>query len=411
MFQRFRSLQQEYPLQFWLMFWGMLISTTGSSMIWPFLMIYVSEKLSLPLVQIASLMTINAVMGLIFSFLSGPIADRVGRKGVMVISLAVNGVGYLFYSHASTFFVFAVVMALNGAFSPLYRVGADSMMADMIPADKRVDAYSLIRMSNNLGVALGPAIGGIIAILSYTTAFYIAAACMVTYSLLLLFYARETLQKQTQSHLIPERWGGYGHILRDKKFISFVASFALTQICSAMIWVLLSVYTKKNFNMPENLYGLLPTTNAVMVVTLQLLITKYSKRYPPLWMLALGSLFYAVGVGSVALGQGFWGFWVSMVILTIGELILVPTSTTYTANLAPAEMRGRYMSMYTLTWGIGTAIGPILGGYLNDNISPASIWYGGLLIGLIGTGLFIHLASQTKLPERKAALSEDSLIH
>ena len=407
MFYRFRSIQNEYPRQFWLMFWGMLISTTGSSMIWPFLMIYVSEKLSLPLVEIASLMTLNALMGLIFSFIAGPIADRVGRKGVMVISLAVNGVGYLFYSHASTFLVFAVVMAMNGAFSPLYRVGADAMMADLIPAEKRVDAYSLMRMSNNLGVAIGPAIGGFIAILSYTKAFYIAAVCMVTYSFLLLIFSTETLQTRPAGQVIHERLGGYGRIWHDKKFIPFVATFALTQICSAMIWVLLSVYTKKNYNLPENLYGLLPTTNAVMVVTLQLLITKYTKRHPPLWMLALGSLFYAVGVGSVALGRGFWGFWISMVILTIGELILIPTSTTFTANLAPAEMRGRYMSIYTLTWGIGNGVGPVLGGFLNDKISPPSIWYGGLLIGLMGTFLFSNLARQTKLHERKAALLKE----
>lgn len=406
MLHRFRSIQKEYPLQFWLMFWGMLISTTGSSMIWPFLMIYVSEKLNLPLVEIASLMTLNAAMGLIFSFIAGPITDRVGRKGVMVASLAVNGLGYIFYSHASTFFVFAVVMALNGAFSPLYRVGADSMMADMIPSEKRVDAYSLMRMSNNLGVSLGPAIGGFIAILSYTTAFYIAAGGMVTYSLLLLFFARETLQTRQSNEIKHERLGGYGRIFRDKKFIPFIATYTLTQICSAMVWVLLSVYTKKNYNLPENLYGLLPTTNAVMVVTLQLLITRYTKRHPPLWMLALGSLFYAVGVGSMALGRDFWGFWTGMVILTIGELILVPTSTTYTANLAPADMRGRYMSIYTLTWGLGNGIGPVLGGFLNDTINPPSIWYGGLVIGLIGALLFTNLARQKNFPEIQAAVSE-----
>ena len=406
MLHRFRSIQKEYPLQFWLMFWGMLISTTGSSMIWPFLMIYVSEKLNLPLVEIASLMTLNAAMGLIFSFIAGPITDRVGRKGVMVASLAVNGFGYIFYSHASTFFVFAVVMALNGAFSPLYRVGADSMMADMIPSEKRVDAYSLMRMSNNLGVSLGPAIGGFIAILSYTTAFYIAAAGMVTYSLLLLFFARETLQTRPSNEIKRERLGGYGRIFRDKKFIPFVATFTLTQICSAMVWVLLSVYTKKNYNMPENLYGLLPTTNAVMVVTLQLLITRHTKRHPPLWMLALGSLFYSIGVGSMALGRGFWGFWMGMVILTIGELILVPTSTTYVANLAPADMRGRYMSIYTLTWGIGSGIGPVLGGFLNDTISPPAIWYGGMVIGLTGAVLFTILARQTNFREIKVAVSE-----
>jgi MFS family permease len=110
--------------------------------------------------------------------------------------------------------------------------------------------------------------------------------------------------------------------------------------------------------------------------------------------LALGSVFYAVAVGSVAFGYDFWGFWVSMVILTVGELILVPTSTTYVANWAPADMRGRYMSVYGLTWVFAMGVGPLLGGVLNDQFGPASIWYGGAFIGFLSVIGFIVLAKR-----------------
>ena len=195
MMQRFRSASGEYPSQFWLIFWGLLISAIGGSMIWPFLMIYVSDKLSLPLTTVASLMTINAAMGLLFAFIAGPVTDRFGRKWVMVISLAVNGVGYLLMSRASTLLEFALLMALSGAFNPLYRVGADAMLADLVPAEKRIDAYSWLRMSNNIGVALGPAIGGFIASSSYTYAFYIASASFLIYCMLVIFRAHETLPR------------------------------------------------------------------------------------------------------------------------------------------------------------------------------------------------------------------------
>ncbi|HEX9029846.1 MAG TPA: MFS transporter, partial [Anaerolineales bacterium] len=187
-------------------------------------------------------------------------------------------------------------------------------------------------------------------------------------------------------------FGGYGHILRDARFMSFVASFTLTQICAALIWVLLSVYTKVNFGLPERLYGWLPTTNAIMVVLFQLWVTQRTKWRPPLRMMAVGSLLYALGVGSIALGRGFSGFWLSMVVLTVGELILVPTATTYAANLAPADMRGRYMSIYGLTWGLASGIGPIFGGLLNDHLGPAFIWYGGFVVGLIAMVSFMVLA-------------------
>ncbi len=397
MLTRFRRAQSEYPRQFWLLFWGLLISTTGSSMIWPFLLIYVSEKLALPLTTVASLLTLNAVMGLATSFIAGPITDRVGRKWVMVVSLAMNGIINIFMSRAANLPTFAVLMALTGAVNPLYRVGADAMMADLIPPEKRIDAYSLLRLSNNLGVSLGPAIGGFIAGASYAAAFYCAAAGMLVYSVLVTVMAVETLPREAArlARQKVERFAGYATILRDNRFMPFVCAFTLTQVASAMVWTLLSVYTKVNYHLPEALYGFIPTTNALMVVFLQIGVTRLSKRHPPLRTLAVGSLFYAIGVGSVALGRGFWGFWISMVIITLGELVMVPTASTLTANLAPADMRGRYMSIYGLTWGVASGIGPVLGGFLNDSIAPVSIWYGGLVIGLVSTLFFLFISRRS----------------
>ena len=111
----------------------------------------------------------------------------------MVISLLGNGLVYLLQSHATTYGGFALAMGLAGAFNPLYRVAADAMMADIIPSDQRSEAYSVMRMSNNLGISLGPTIGGFIAARSYNTVFYIAASGMIIYSLLIILFARETL--------------------------------------------------------------------------------------------------------------------------------------------------------------------------------------------------------------------------
>ncbi|MCU0509523.1 MAG: MFS transporter, partial [Anaerolineae bacterium] len=112
---------------------------------------------------------------------------------------------------------------------------------------------------------------------------------------------------------------------------------------------------------------------------------------PLLRMLALGALIYALGVGSVALGAGFWAFWTSMVVLTFGELLIAPTGTAYAANAAPADMRGRYMGLYGLTWSVAFGIGPVFGGWLNDNISPTATWIGGMLIGLVAVAGFLLL--------------------
>ncbi|MEI8132150.1 MAG: MFS transporter, partial [Leptolinea sp.] len=399
MLSSFRKARTEYPRQFWILFWGLLISTTGASMIWPFLMVYVSGKLHLPLTASATIMTINAAVSILFTFIAGPVTDKIGRKGVMVISLLGNGLVYLLYQGASTYAQFSIIAGLAGAFNPLFRVGADAMLADLIPEDKRIDAYSLLRLSNNLGVAIGPAIGGFMASSSYIIAFFCAAAGMSTYGLMMLFLGKETLPSKL-SGLVKteqgrEKFGGYSIIFRDKPYMQFVLAFALIQVCAALVWILLAVYTKQQYGIPENQYGFLPTTNGIMIVLFQLGITAWSKKHSSHSMLAIGSAFYGIATLSIAFMTGFWGFWISMVLLTFGEMILVPTSSTYAANLAPTDMRGRYMSLYGLTWGISMGIGPVLGGLLSDNFGPRFIWLGGGVIGALSVLAFLALKRKT----------------
>ncbi len=381
---------------------GIVISTAGGSMVWPFLLIYAGGKLGLPLSAVASLISINAGVGLFASFLAGTLADRIGRKAVMVVSLAMIGVAYFFLVQAETYLQFALLMGLVGLSNPLYQVGADAMLADMIPSHQRTDAYAINRIANNAAFGIGPAIGGFLASTSYNLAFYGAATGFTVYAVIWLLFARETLgsalsERETSTLAEPAaaeseaaQSNGYLRVFKDRRYMAFVALSAIGLTAPSMLWILMPVYAKTNFNVPEVLYGWIPTTNAVMCVFIQYLVTNVTRKHKTLPVTAIGMLVYALGVGSVALMTGFWGFWLSMVILTLGELILVPTASKYVADIAPSDLRGRYMSLYWFGWGMSRTVAPLIGGYLNDNISPRAIWIGGLLFGLTSTlGLFL----------------------
>lgn len=381
---------------------GIVISTAGGSMVWPFMLIYAGGKLGLPLSAVASLISINAGVGLFASILAGTLADRIGRKAVMVVSLAMIGVAYFFLVQAETYLQFALLMGLVGLSNPLYQVGADAMLADMIPSEQRTDAYAINRIANNAAFGIGPAIGGFLASTSYNLAFYGASAGFLIYSVIWFFFAHETLDKTvsetTDSALARQdsagndaaRSDGYGRVFKDKRYMAFVALVGLGLIAPSILWILMPVYAKTNFGVPEAIYGWIPTTNAFMCVFIQYAVTNVTRKYNTLPVVAVGMLVYAIGAGSVALMTGFWGFWLSMVILTFGELTIVPTASKYVADIAPADLRGRYMSMYWFGWGAARTLAPLIGGYLNDNISPRAIWIGGLLIGLTSTlGLFL----------------------
>ena len=181
--------------------------------------------------------------------------------------------------------------------------------------------------------------------------------------------------------------------------MAFVALLSLGLIAPTMLWILMPVYAKTNYGLPEALYGWIPTTNALMCVFVQYFVTSLTRQHRTLPVLGIGMLIYALGVGSVALMSSFWGFWLSMVILTFGELTLVPTASKYVADLAPADLRGRYMSIHWLGWGLARTLSPIIGGFLNDNVAPRAIWIGGLLIGITST-LGLLLLSRVSAPGR-----------
>jgi MFS family permease len=430
MFNKLKFLYKEYPPQYWLMITGVVISTAGGSMIWPFLLIYASGKLNMPLSTVATLISINAGTGLLSSFIAGTLADKVGRKVVMNFSLTVNGLAYFFLMRAETYPQFVSLMIMIGLSNPLYQVGADAMLADIIPSEKRTDAYAINRIANNAAFALGPAIGGFLATRSYNLAFYAAGTGFLIYSLLLFFRARETLDPQIlskeslgwrwSSHISlkriiapfkprpadamklveesPSQSEGYRRVFRDKNYVAFVATTSIGLIAPTMLWILMPVYAKTNYGIPEALYGWIPTTNALMCVFVQYFVTSITRKHPTLPVLGVAMLIYALGTGSVALMSSFWGFWLSMVILTFGELTLVPTASKYVADRAPADLRGRYMSLYWLGWGLARTLSPMIGGFLNDQITPQAIWVGGLLLGLT-SALGLFLLNRLSMPQ------------
>ena len=399
---RFKKIFAEYPNQFWLVAFGVLFSSAGSSLIWPFQLIYISKTLTLPISSVATLISISSATGLLASFIGGSIADRFGRKPIMLVAQAAHGLAYILMSQAHTYLGFVIPMTIMGAAMPFYAIGSDAMMADMLPPEKRTAAYAILRMINNAGIAIGPAIGGLIVAKSYNLAFYLAAGGMLSYSLLLLSFSRETLQRHSgpAGSQKRESLGGYGRILGDGNFMAFVGIIALGMIAPLMMWTLLAVYMNRYYGVPEYLYSWLPVTNALMCVLVQYPVTMLTRRLRAKTAITLGMFVYALGVGSVALMTGFWGFWLSMVIMSMGELILVPTGSKYVADIAPEDLRGRYMSVYWLTWGLARAAAPMVGGYLHDGIAPQAIWWGGLLIGLLSSsGLFLLSRRPEQAPQ------------
>ena len=386
---RIRSTIAEYPFQFWILFCQRFIGSLGGSLVWPFLTLYLRQRLEIPLTTIGFLFAINATVGLFSQALWGPVVDRYGRKVAMVVGLANEVVVMLGFALLGSLEAYAVLIAMSGLIEPASRIGSDAMIADLIEEEKRPSAYALLRMVSNAGVAVGPAIGGFLAATSYVLTFGSAAVGATIAVLMVVFWVKETKPELTAGEETKRAGGGYGYIFRDVSFIAFSLASVLLWMAYGPFMQLMAVYMKEGFGIPESGFGLIMTINALMVVFFQFAVTRITEKYRDAYIMAAGAFWTGLGALATILSHNLWFFLVSMVIVTIGELIWAPTSISFVARIAPIDMRGRYMGVYGMVGGIAWAIGPVANGWVYDNISPVSVWYLTLALAMVGTVAFI----------------------
>lgn len=398
---RFNAARR-YPVQIWLLTVGTFLGSISLSLIWPFMTIHIREQLDVSLTTVTSLFTLQSVAGLVGTLVISPLMDRFGRKGLMVAGLLASGATLLAMSRADTLLAWALLIPLYGVVVTVFRIGSYAMVADMVESETRAQVYALLRMGDNLGIALGPALGGTLITVGYALTYTIAAALQVALAVFVIAALRESLPSRAaraESGVRPPSLG-YGPLLRDRPFLSLWSLYILVQIANSMVFMLLGVYVKEHYGITEDRYGWLLVVNAAMIVLLQYAVTRVSDRRAPLPVLALGALLYAGGLGVFGISRSFVGFLLGMVVLTFGEMVTVPTATTVAANVAPADMRARYMGAFSLSFRVGAGIGPLAGGWLNEAIAPAATWYGGLAVCLIAAGGFYLMGQQQAVAAR-----------
>jgi MFS family permease len=370
-----RGRLSPYPGQFWILFFGQLVSSIGMSLVWPFMTIYVRERLEVTLTVVGLVLAANSVSGLLSQLVGGPVVDRFGRKLAMVLSLGARSAIMLALGLADSLLSFTVLIIMSGFFGSLFSPALNSMVADMVKPETRIEAYGLMRIVSNLGIAIGPAIGGFIATKSYLVSFLAASLASAIYFFITIILVKETKPESALGGVSADRHtAGYGRLMRDVPFLSFCAIFTVMGIAYAQMMTIFPVYIKEQYLIPESQFGLIMATNAAMVVLFQWPATRFLRRLPLGVALALGTLFVALGLGVVAFAATFSVFLVSMIIVTIGELIFAPASTAFAANLAPETMRGRYMGVFGMAMGLSFGIAPAVGGLISDNLGPVLVW-------------------------------------
>jgi MFS family permease len=400
---RTRKIYNEYPRAFWTYNLIVFIDRLGGFMLYPFFALYLTQKFDIGMSTVGLLFAVFSVTGMVGSALGGAIADRMGRKTVIIASLILSSVSALGMGFAPTLSIFVLTVVVVGTLSSIGGPAHEAVVADLLPPDKRAEGYGIIRVVFNVAVIIAPPIAGLLVAKSYITLFIVDAVISIISAAIVLFFLPET-KPQAHAHAKPETmkqtFAGYKLVFKDVPFLAFIGVTVMMTLVYMNMNSTLGVFLRDQHGLPEVNYGLLLSINAIMVVILQFWVTRRLEKFKPMLMMAIGSLLYAIGFAMYGFVSTFAFFVIAMVIITIGEMVVSPFQQSVVAGFAPEHMRGRYMAVSGLSWSISFTVGPYFAGLILESANPNLLWLTCGFIGLLATLGFavLNKTHQTAIP-------------
>ncbi|HJQ38193.1 MAG TPA: MFS transporter [Thermoanaerobaculia bacterium] len=389
-----RENLKSLPRPAWILFGGTLINRFGT-FVMPFLAIYLTRQ-GYTAAQAGFAVSAYGAGHIVASMLGGHLADRIGRRHTIALSMFGSGVMMLVLSQARAYPVIVGVTFLVGLAGELYRPAATALLGDLVQPEQRVAAFGMYRFAVNLGFAAGPATAGFLADRSFFLVFVVDAITSFAYGVVALFALphgyRPTDKEEKATAALRVAFA-------DRAFMLFL----LATLC--ITWIefqtnsTLPLYIQ-SLGYRASTYGAIISLNGVMIVLFELAIISWTQRFPPQSLIAIGYLLTGIGFALTGLAQTVPALIATLVIWTIGEMMYGPFTGAYVTSLAPEQYRGRYMGMWILTWSIGMLLGPYLGTLLYDYNRPA-LWIACALAGIAGAVLSVMK------PKREGAVAEE----
>jgi len=408
MFKNFRNTVNEYPSKFWVLVGATFIDRLGGTMIFPFFALYITSKFNVGMTEAGVLFAIFSVSGFAGNMVGGALVDKFGRRSMLLFGLVFSAMSSLTMGFVGTLSAFYVLAIFVGLLSDVAGPAQGAMVADLLPEKQRADGYGILRVAANITWIMGTVVGGILATKSYLLLFILDAVSSLITAAIVYRMIPETMP-ETAADKPPESilqtMKGYAIVAADRLFVAFMLVSMLMTLAYLQLYSTLSVYLRDVHGLQAQDYGILMSINASTVVILQFAITRRIKSKPPMLMLLLGSLLYMVGFTMYGLVATYLMFVIAMLFITFGEMVVMPIGQAIVANLAPEDMRGRYMAFFGLSWTIPSAIGPWAAGIIMDNFNPNWVWYAaGILSALAMVGFYVlHVRTQDRF-----AMAEDA---
>lgn len=389
-----------YDARFKVIFFGRLFAAMAWSLSMPFLALYMSGTLGIDAVSVTSAYTLAALSGAMTQIVAGELADKIGRRFTMLLSMSTRVVVFVLIAVAVEygwgFLSLAALMVASSITGNMFHPATNAMITDIVPFSKRVEAFSLARVGINIGWAAGPAFGGISTqFISYSFTFLLTSLLSALVFVLIFVYAKETVPTGAVEKF---KLRDVLEIRKDKNFIIYSLFTVFGSVIAMQMVSTFSIYTDRYTDITEAELGILFALNGVLVVFLQFPISRALSSHRLTTLLSIGTLLYCIGYLSTAFMTTFEPLLIAMTIVTLGEIVSSPPAMALVSNMAPQRRRGEYMGVYGLFESIGGSFGPLIGGISLDAFptQPILIWTIPSLFGLVAVAGFLRLGKRLK---------------
>lgn len=400
---RLKALTTGLPQTFWLLWIGTLINRLGGFVV-PFLMLYLTSQRDLPVAQAALVVSLFGAGSFTAALVGGELADRLGRRPVLLISFLVGPLNMILLGMARQLVLIAPLTVLQGFFTDMYRPAVSAMIADLIPPEGRPRAFGYIYWAINLGFAIAPAAAGLLARWNYFLLFVGDALTTLAFGLIVVWGVRETRPAEAEKSAGARGEGRLKRFGREPLMLAFAAMALGFGIIYMQGTVTLPVAMHLQGFGPDA-YGLTIAVNGALIVLLGIPASHLLTRWPRFRSLALSALLLAIGFGLTACATSLGLFALTVAVWTLGEIAGATVAPSVVADLSPADLRGLYQGVYGGAWGLSLFLGPILGGWCFQQFGPNALWGACFAFGcLLALGyLAISRPAQRRLLRRGPA--------
>lgn len=367
----YRQAYSGLPRAVWLLA-GLIFVNRCGTMVLPFLAIYLKKVHGIDPALAIQFLSIYGLGGVLGAYLGGWLTERVGAMRVVLGSLLLSAPAYAALAACTQTSQFVAALLYLSIVAETIRPAIATATSDHSPPELISRAFALNRLAMNLGMSIGPAIGGYLAhaglwplLFSVNGAFVLLSA-VVTLTAFDLTGPKATHEGPARTRL--------GSPFADRPFLMFLLLQSAAGLVFFQIISTLPMYLAEQYGLGEDQIGTVFVVNTALIVVFEMILTEKLRRFPPLRVVAAGTLLICVGFGASPLGAGFAWAIALAVVWTAGEMLNAPFGMTHVARRSTGRNRGAYMGLNSVSHATAFVGAPLVGGLLY-RIDPQLPWW------------------------------------